>query len=745
MSGQWVREKLHIAPHSIRPETHWLYEIGHNDQPLWFSLQLSRGKAKELYEAFTPGGTQGDFRNLIKAGAKMAPASHAALCLALQAYPEMSRLGADILVPHKAFPALQKLECNSSCSGALRDFEITDAGLAIHHARDRARETPEDPSKDAWELSGTDALASPVRLVPACKQQDCSEDISRDRIIIAIIDDGVGIANRRFRRTDNHTRIKHFLDLRRPSGNECNPRPRNELLARSWTGKQIDTFLDKYPDDDEAVYRALDQIGRWDARQPLRASASHGTHMLDTAAGSEASSATVPDSRPILAVQVPTQIPETRSDTWLPQSLKRALDWILVKANELSVELAQDRKNATRLPLIVNCSMASMAGPKDGLSDLERRITQFVETYRSGGPDALCTVVLSAGNFLLTRTSARLSPPGTEKGEPLCWRIQPDDKTSSFVEIWGPPTEVNKQQTHVTLKPPRDLVGTSPSSCLGHVIDWQIDNAVYARLYHRIVKRPGNTWRECITIATRPTADEDSDEHIVPFGGWEIEVDARELERFHTTASKPKTGANPYIYLEIHRDDPGLYAHGKGRQSYFDDPLYERYDPDSGAVNSDETAQSASMVRLQGTVSSYAYARGVLVVGGYSHSDGTPISYSASGAEELPRPEWGWVGPDLAAVAEESGALWGILGTGTYSGSVIYLNGTSVAAPLAVRALADEIGRGGSVASFLKDISGPKGAGCGPQGPYKPTFQRRLRFGAGRLLFEPAYKKRIDP
>src|SRR5438876_234607 len=82
--------------------------------------------------------------------------------------------------------------------------------------------------------------------------------------------------------------------------------------------------------------------------------------------------------------------------------------WVLVKADELSAQFPDRR----RLPLVVNCSFGSMAGPKDGQSDLERRITQFVETYRAGGPERLCTVVLSAGNFLLARTAAQVPAYG---------------------------------------------------------------------------------------------------------------------------------------------------------------------------------------------------------------------------------------------------------------------------------------------------------------------------------------------
>jgi hypothetical protein len=235
----------------------------------------------------------------------------------------------------------------------------------------------------------------------------------------------------------------------------------DELLGRSWKGADIENLLGQ---DEEQVYRALGLIDPLrDLRQPLRAALTHGTHVLDLAAGydwqnkAEAEKAA---KRPIIAVQLPTQVAENRSDTWLPQCLKRALDWILIKADELSAELSKKSELMTpdgrprRLPLIVNGSFASMAGPQDGYSDVERRITQFIKTYRDGGPEDLCTFVLAAGNSLQLRGAAQMDIPSDGVGE-IRLRLQPDDKTPNFVQIWLPKVkdvcEPKKQQVEVSL------------------------------------------------------------------------------------------------------------------------------------------------------------------------------------------------------------------------------------------------------------------------------------------------------
>jgi hypothetical protein len=781
MTNEWVPNPLQSAahpegsPHSVRPETHWLYEeMGHGpggaDRPLWFSLKLSRKKAEELRDDFTKETNEGVFEGLIASGAQMAPASHAALCLALagKGIPKDAQIGTDILVPRRAFATLKKLTKDYP------DVEINDVGLAIADDLAAAAALPREPRKFEQHK-----LATAEHLPASGTTAATADAASPNDVIIAIIDDGVGIANRRFRETKTTTRIAHFLDLA-PGTATNSPQPVDELLARSWTGGEINKLLLKYPDDEEGVYRALGLIGERKGRQPLRAAVSHGTHMLDTAAGYDCGSQDPGirgkiASRPIIAVQLPTQIPEDRSDAWLPQSLKRALDWILVKA----VELSAVRTGTTRrLPLIVDCSFGSMAGPQNGESDVERRITQFVKTYREGNPDQrLCTVVMSAGNTFQLRAAASVSlGPGRRSCE-LPWRVLPDDKTPSFVEIWLPETDVSGQQVEVSLVPPRDAPEETWSLLDDNkTLDWTINDIVHARLYHQGWKTAEGGSQECVTIAIRPTADDGDPEPVVPAGLWRIKMRA-----------KGGLTKELNIDLRVHRDDAGMYTRGKGRQSYFYDPIYEEFDPELDRSARDERDESdepspqarvtagggpsarhgggggrrrrrRSVVRTQGTLNAYGFGAGTLLVGGYRHSDGAPAAYSAARAENGrgagPRRTGTRAGtsgdnPELtmiAAVTEESPALQGILATGTYSGSVAILNGTSVAAPLAVRALADEIAAGRSVTDLINtasvfETSNPRG----PHGPYQPN--RPLRFGMGRLKFEPSkssYKSRID-
>jgi hypothetical protein len=724
MQGYWSFSKesrdspneldLKKTPSCVRPETHWVQKEGRegrSDGRLWFSLQLSRDRARELCNAFAERAETGNFANLIKGGALMAPASYAALRFAIaeadvdpadsheSTLDPMDRmLGTDILIPPEAHDALQRLAAPGS-------LEIADAGLAL----DTGEPLPIKlgPDIPTW---------SPVLKGPV-------PDYSP--VIIAVIDDGIGIANHRFRVAPTKTRVEHFLDLSL-IGTPTAGGAVDELLGWSWTAAAIDDVLGQYPNDEERVYRALGLIDPKAAqRQPLRAAVSHGTHVLDTAAGYDCQNkaeAKKAAKRPIIAVQLPTPAAEHRSDTWLPLSLKRALDWILVKADELSVKAG----DGTRLPLIVNCSFGSMAGPMDGWSDVERRITQFVRAYRAGGEPELCTVVLPAGNSRLLRAAARV--PIDKQGVSVPWRVLPDDGTPSFVQVWLPPLPKNvPQQVGVALRPPGQK---SPEefSVLDKALDWTIGNGVRARLYHQSVSRPADRRRECITIAIRATADGDAPTPVVPAGLWHIDIKpTKELE-------------GPLkADLHVHRDDVGMFARGKGRQSYFDDPNYRQVEMAGKrpAADGDPPAFGSALVREQGTLNAYGYGEGTVLVAGYRHSDHEPAAYSASGAEDMPRRSKGpdrkpLVGPDIAAVSDASPSLPGILGTGTYSGSVARMNGTSVAAPQAVRQLADKIAAGGSVESLIGAIPEPTRPFVG-----KPESEDdlTLRLGAGPLPF----------
>ncbi len=157
-----------------------------------------RNRAEELCDAFAGSDLSRGFGELIGNGALMAPASYAALRLAIarERRPgQIARAGADDGpdAGHRSSSSRRRA-CDALCR--LVDpgiLEVTDAGLALEGGLDSIK----------LDLDVSPQIGcSPKGPIPA-----------RSPVIIAIIDDGIGIANHRFREQATETRIKHFLDL----------------------------------------------------------------------------------------------------------------------------------------------------------------------------------------------------------------------------------------------------------------------------------------------------------------------------------------------------------------------------------------------------------------------------------------------------------------------------------------------------------------------------------------------------
>ena len=125
-----------------------------------------------------------------------------------------------------------------------------------------------------------------------------------------------------------------------------------------------------------------------------------------------------------------------------------------------------------------------------------------------------------------------------------------------------------------------------------------------------------------------------------------------------------------------------------GRQSFFDDPLYQRFDYAGRDLETDDT--STSVVQRRGTINSIATGDRTIVMGGYLRKEMVPAKYSAA-ATLPPPPRW----PDAATPSDDSRVHQGVLAAGSRSNSVFAMEGTSVAAPQIARMVADDLAAGG--------------------------------------------------
>ncbi len=564
-------------------------------------------------------------------------------------------------------------------------------------------------------------VADPARAIRGGSRTPLRDDC----VVMAIIDDGIGFANERFRSGPTSTRVECFWDMRVPPKDAGSV---DAVVGRVLRRDDIDELLTRFQgEEEELIYRDCGIIDPSDdRRQQTRFRNSHGTHVLDVAAGYDyrnAEEREVAVRRPIIAVQLPSELIAERSDAFTAQWLKLALSMIRHRA----MELAERTETGVYLPVIVNFSFGTFAGPHDGDSAIERTIQAFIEDYRALPGNPKCEVVIPAGNGFQSQSVAKLLMGAKDETHELPWRVQPDDKTASFVQIWLPDSDDGEQQVAVALRPPVGGPAQDDWTVLGQALEWQAEGHVMARLYHQKVPRKNGRTRERVVIAIHATASDDEHRPCCPAGVWTVRVRNLRLK------------ANAVVDVRIQRDDSLMGQRPTGRQSYFDHPAYDHYEDDNGRVRNHSCRERGPVTR-RSTFNSYATGLLPIVVGGYRRSDGTPALYSGSGPTTSGRP-----GPTVSAVCEESPAHPGVLASGTYSGSTLRQNGTSVAAPAVARELARYIEAGGCRSWFLDQVTCADGAGLpSPQTSYGKV--QPARQGAGRLQMpdQPLHRRRLE-
>lgn len=486
----------------------------------------------------------------------------------------------------------------------------------------------------------------------------------RPATIIAAIDDGIAFLNARFRRDPGHTRIAGIWlqapEVLDPSGVVC---------GRALFADEIDTLLAGGEREAE-VYRAINRSldNRADQRSTNHL-VSHGTHVLDLAAGAapEGEAEATMRALPILAVQLPPAALRDTSGRRLEGYVVQGLRWLM----------AQTLRRAAGgpvAPLVVNLSLGSLAGPGNASAFLADWFSYELQRYARLAPDGVLRIVAAYGNArrarLVARTELRAS-----KDLMLDWRVLPDDHTPSFAELRTGRSRAGALR--LTLQPPGDAIPPldgipwpEPGEC------WSVGTPPIA-----MVTGVAEAEQRMVHIAVAPTAGAAT---LSPPGCWKLGV-TRDDE------------APAKVSIRVQRDDTPAGYRTLGRQSWLDHPLAWDWDdetrdwtrPLSSALASDE-----SPVTREGTAVAFAGAtdEAVVFVGSVRRETGDPdrfrpALYSASGVV-APQLSGESVGPTLAALGEDGAILTGRRASGVLSGSVARLSGTSAAAPCVTRALA---------------------------------------------------------
>ena len=474
--------------------------------------------------------------------------------------------------------------------------------------------------------------------------------------VIGLIDDSVAFASANFLRAGK-ARTKYFW---RQDGKGVGHTPEDFGYGHEISAGAIDQAMTLHTYnglvDESQVYREFGLFR-------LEHLASHGTHVLDLAAGPRSLDAQVTQPNappswaladddasraPIVAVQLDWDTIEDTSGGSMNVQVLDGLLYILSRCEP-------DAKVA------VNVSWGTLAGPHDGSSLLEAAMDQLIELK-----NGYLQIVLPAGNSYQSRTHANATLLKDEHIT-LDWRGEPDDLTQNFVEIW---IDQGREGLEIEVTPP-GYPALAPLKW-GESGLWMNSEGkpLLALIYPQRVATGERG--SCALLATAPTFSFQENTATAPSGVWKLRITNRQ------------EGAATFdAYVE--RDDDLLGVGTGARQSYFEDKYYDASgNPDSFVDHPD----NPTLIRRSGNFNSIATGGKTVTVGGTRLSDGSWAHYSPRKPDpDLQRPQRQGVVkvPDVHAASDENAELGGVRAAGTRSNAVARFRGTSDAAPQITR------------------------------------------------------------
>ena len=488
--------------------------------------------------------------------------------------------------------------------------------------------------------------------------------------IVGIIDDGFAFLNQKFQTQSKKSRIHMLWDQNITPGSK---------RGRLYSQADINSLIDECYRGRESYTTMEELIYRREHMADLARSVSHGTHLLDIAAGKNPNEVEDLDPQELLAVRL--QKPQPRfSDTtgmWLKVSAFEALQFLIIAADYLA-----KNRNQRKRDVAVNLSYGNLAGPHDGSSILEQAIDFAVKTGPKLRHISNVSVHIASGNQRHVQGRANFTLHGLQS-QTLHWKVLPDDATPSFLELWlDEKTELKDIRIKVT--PPTGEVFTHSGEAMDNFGvgegECQVLSAdskstpvcVFVSLPKNKISS-GN--RPMVLIAVSPTAS--SVLAAAPPGVWLIEV----INQSESTSCS--------VDAWIQRDQVTFGDPIKGRQSYFADPGYVKFDAFGYPIGPDSS--QPGYVQLNDTVSGLATGVETNTVGAYRFSGRDVVDYSGLGkgveGANTVNFESGKEKTYLQGVSEDSVACEGVIASGTKSGSRVALNGTSVATAYATRHL----------------------------------------------------------
>jgi hypothetical protein len=482
--------------------------------------------------------------------------------------------------------------------------------------------------------------------------------------IMGIVDGGLAFANARFLH-DGNARTKYFW---RQDDEGASSVPLDLGYGRELTGSEIDAVMDRYRGiggvDEAAIYEHF-------ALTDLRRQVNHGTHVMDLACGPMTLHAQTANLPP--GFDAPPSWEEAGDEAGRCDIVAVQLDWHTIldtSGGSMNVHIMDGlmyilSRCEPEAKIAVNISWGTLAGPHDGSSILEAAMDQLIDLRKNA-----LEIMVPAGNSYQSRTHANATLAPSDSAS-LTWNVQADDFTQSFLELWMASTAASRLQASVRVTP--SGCAPLPWVALGNSGMWT-DGAttpLCALIFPDKVAT--GTSGTCALLALAPSASFDAEVSCVPCGQWTVEI-------------RNDGPADLTFDAYIERDDIPIGVSGYGgRQSYFSDRWYDTSgNPESFVDHPDNPA----LIRRSGNFNSLSTGKNTTRVGGTRSSDGSWALYSPRTPDpDASRPQRPNVvkEPDAVAASDESSGSFGVPATGTISGSIVKLVGTSSATPQVTR------------------------------------------------------------
>lgn len=543
---------------------------------------------------------------------------------------------------------------------------------------------------------------------PNCDMEDWVVPSTRPKAIIGVIDDGIPFAHRAFLDGDGKTRISHiWLQSAEADTHSAVP------FGRELMNGNINALRAASGDDEDLLYRmsgaidpAISELGAH-----LRRHATHGSHVAGMCAGNDmrVSSHEMGDDVQIIAVQLPNTIAWDTSGFGKEMYMLSALHYIFNRARAIAEKYSTDPDNPEELPLVVNFSYGWSASRHDGKSEMELAIQELLEDRKSLQPKT--AVVMPTGNNFAHAMHGQITSADIATGSyAFEWKLLPDDRTSSYLEIWLP-EGMDPDGYTVSVTPPPGYSLTA-----GGVIDISADEMLdddtdikgrgdprrFTELEMQgenigqlsVDLHRGSRWR--VMVALIPTISTRGQSRRAPSGNWRIEV--------HQNSGVP-LAENQQINVWVHRDDDPAMLNTGGRQSRLVDLNDTENDRPKHPLR--QYSETLGFIRGYGGMNGVASSPDVTRIAGYTASSGKVSWYSGASGLTLKGDgstgHWG-AATSYAAVSDKSQLLAGTASIGVRSGSGTHLSGTSGASPAASRIMVLNAAEG---ADFTAQMSGP--------------------------------------